>query len=88
MGGSAGRCILLFDSIHHVLAAEQVLLQRGVWHDMVPTPRDVHSDCGMVIEFREDDLAIVSDLILDLDRKPREVYRSTEHGYLLIDRRN
>ena len=85
MSDSAGNCILLFDSIHHVLAAERTFLQRGVWHDVVPTPRDVHSDCGMVIQFRESDLDDVSHLIIGLDQGPRQVYRITNGSYEPID---
>ena len=81
----AGNCILLFDSIHHVLAAERTFLQRGLWHDLVPTPRDVHSDCGMVIQFREADRGDVSDLILGLDQRPKQVYRIAGHDYEPID---
>ena len=85
MSDSAGNCILLFDSIHHVLAAERAFQQRGVWHDVVPTPRDVHSDCGMVIQFREADLGDVSHMMLGLDQSPRQVYRFTGRSYDPID---
>jgi hypothetical protein len=45
MPDSAGNCILLFDSIHHVLAAERAFLQRSY----EPFPRKV------VITLRRDD---------------------------------
>lgn len=49
-------CVLLFKSIHDVTAAEKLLKARNLWCDMVPTPRALHSNCGMVLEFHGRDL--------------------------------
>jgi hypothetical protein len=84
MQDAADHWILQFDSIHHVLAAEQVLVEQNIWNDMVPTPRDVHSDCGMVIQFRPADWEDVSQVISALNQGPRGIYRFTEHGYVRI----
>jgi len=73
--------IILFDSIHHVLAAERVFKDRGVWCDLVPTPRDLSSDCGMAIEFRSGDVAAVRSLLADPAMKPRSFYRPSPSGY-------
>ncbi len=73
--------VLQFDSIHHVLAAEQMLIRETIWHDLVPTPRDIHSDCGMVIQFRRADWKAVDRLRLKMPHKPRGVYRPAEHGH-------
>jgi hypothetical protein len=73
--------ILQFDSIHHVLAAERVFIERKIWHDLVPTPRDVNSDCGMVIQFRATQWQDVCELTSDLRQGPRGIYRFTQHGY-------
>ncbi len=43
------RCLLLFASIHHVLAAEAALKAGGVEPDLVPVPKEISSDCGMAI---------------------------------------
>jgi hypothetical protein len=81
MQDAADHWILQFDSIHHVLAAEQLLVERNIWSDMVPTPRDVHSDCGMVLQFRPTDWEEVSSALTALHQGPRGIYRCTEHGY-------
>ena len=39
--------LLGFDSIHDVLRAEKILRRQGIPSDMVPTPRELSSDCGM-----------------------------------------
>lgn len=75
------RCLLLFDSIHHVLAAERVFKERGTWCDLVPVPRGLSSDCGMAIAFAEADLAAVGAVLADPLLAPGRVYRSCEAGF-------
>jgi hypothetical protein len=41
--------ILTFQSTHLVLKAEQVLLSKGIKLDIIPTPKDITSECGMSI---------------------------------------
>lgn len=43
------RALLLFPTIHHVLAAERALKAGGVAPDLVPVPKEISSDCGMAI---------------------------------------
>ena len=43
--------IITFQSIHHVLKAEKVLLAMGVKFDIIPTPKNISSECGMSIRF-------------------------------------
>jgi hypothetical protein len=42
-------CILVFESTHRVLSAEKVLTQAKIRHEIIPTPKDLSSDCGMSI---------------------------------------
>lgn len=44
-----GVVILGFDSIHDVLEAEALLGSEGVPCDLIPTPRELSSDCGMSV---------------------------------------
>jgi hypothetical protein len=41
--------ILIFQSTHQVLKAEKLLLEKGVKLDIIPTPKDITSECGMSI---------------------------------------
>ena len=41
--------IFTFNSTHHVLKAEKLLLGKGIKHEIIPTPKDISSDCGMAI---------------------------------------
>ena len=53
---------LLFDSIHYVMKAEELLKKAGIVIDLVPVPREISSDCGMCIAFRPQDLEKISSL--------------------------
>ncbi|RPH32626.1 MAG: DUF3343 domain-containing protein [Bacteroidales bacterium] len=41
--------ILIFQSTHRTLLAEKVLLGHGIKFDIIPTPKEITSDCGMAI---------------------------------------
>jgi len=45
----AAKTLLVFRSIHHVLAAERALKAAGLQPDLVPVPKDVSPNCGMAI---------------------------------------
>jgi hypothetical protein len=48
------KLILTFESIHAVLKAEKLLKQGEFAHEIVPTPREISSDCGMAIRVSEE----------------------------------
>jgi hypothetical protein len=41
--------IITFQSTHQVLKAEKILLAAGVKFDIIPTPKNISSECGMSI---------------------------------------
>ena len=47
---------LIFNSIHNVMLAEELLLQDDIPVEMVPVPRELSSDCGMSLYCRMSDL--------------------------------
>lgn len=75
------RWVILFDSIHFVLAAQRLFNERGVWCDLVPVPRDLHSDCGMAVEFRRRDLDAVCSLLADPRVGSCKVYAPSAGGH-------
>lgn len=79
------RWILVFDSIHHVLAAERALLDQSVGCDLIPTPREVSSDCGMALELRAADWPVAEAVTQSLAHPPAAVYRRTDRGYQPLD---
>jgi uncharacterized SAM-binding protein YcdF (DUF218 family) len=43
--------VVLFHSTAHAIRAEQILQQAGIEIKMIPTPRQLSSDCGMALRF-------------------------------------
>ena len=66
--------ILLFDSVHHVLRAEKLLLQAGFNVRTKPVPRQLSSDCGICLYVEKADQA---DLIktLPAGARPRQIFK-------------
>jgi hypothetical protein len=77
--------IILFESIHHVLAAEEVLREQKVWCDVVPVPRDLSSNCGMAVEFRPDDLRPARTALTDRRVRVSGLYRPRPGGHEAVD---
>ncbi len=77
--------LLLFASIHHVLAAERTLEElsrRGELTasiELVPVPRELSSDCGMAVAVHHESPAPL-DILLD-SCNPSAVYEKKVDGY-------
>lgn len=56
---NAATSVAILFSIHHVLKAEKLLLEKGLSHDVVPVPREISGDCGMALVFASSDLDAV-----------------------------
>ena len=44
-------CFVILRSVSEVMKAEKDLLGRGMRIDIIPTPREISSECGVVISF-------------------------------------
>jgi hypothetical protein len=80
--------LVVFDSIHHVLAAERALKEKGLWCDLVPTPRALSSDCGMALEYDAADDGPVRVLLADPRLRVRGVHKYDGSGYKPADGRD
>ena len=47
--------VVLFHSTAHAIRAEKVLDEAGFQIKMIPTPRQLSSDCGMALRFDRPD---------------------------------
>jgi hypothetical protein len=52
--------VVLFHSTSHAIRAEKVLMQAGFKIKMIPTPRQLSSDCGMALRFDQPDKARIA----------------------------
>jgi len=56
--------VVLFHSSSHALRAEKVLQRAGILNKMIPTPRQLSSDCGMALRFdRADEERVAGALV-------------------------
>jgi uncharacterized SAM-binding protein YcdF (DUF218 family) len=47
----AEHSVVLFHSTVHAIRAEKVLTRAGIKIKLIPTPRQLSSDCGMALRF-------------------------------------
>jgi hypothetical protein len=74
-------CVALFACIHDVIAGEDALRRDGIWCDMVPTPRPLSTNCGMVLAFRHADLPVVAVRLRDCANRCIGLYRREGQAY-------
>jgi hypothetical protein len=61
--------VVLFHSTSHALRAEKMLVQAGFKIKMIPTPRQLSSDCGLALRFDRSDQGRIA-ATLDQNRVP------------------
>ena len=79
-------CIMIFSSIHDVTAAERALNKKDIWCDMVPTPRDLSSNCGMALEVLHEDLLMIEEAFADTPIVLKEIHIEEGFGYRRLDK--
>jgi uncharacterized SAM-binding protein YcdF (DUF218 family) len=75
--------VLTFDSTHHAIRAENLLKKAGLDIDMIPTPRDITSNCGLSIKFSVDNLGQVRK-VLNINPSVMRLYRGMKLGKQII----
>jgi len=58
-------CVVLFHSTAHAIRGERVLTAEGFRIKMIPTPRELSSDCGMALRFDPVDKEKVAAVLRD-----------------------
>ena len=69
------RIILIFATTHHALAAESVLLEQRVWHELLPPPRELTLSCGLCLALRSEDFVRVAKMLNEAQAPFTEAYR-------------
>ena len=63
-GNQPETSILLFDTTHAAMEAEDAVVEAGFWSDVVPRPPDAMTGlCGLALEVLSPDLAEIRELI-------------------------
>jgi hypothetical protein len=66
--------ILVFDTTHHAMWAEEVAKEQGVAVEVVPAPEGVDAKCGMALEVLPESLDDLQSL-LNQEGIPFKVYQ-------------
>jgi len=74
---SARDLILVFGTVQRVMRAEREARADGLDVDVIPAPRVVSSECGVVLEARSDEALDLRALLSGLELAPQGVYRRT-----------
>lgn len=69
--------IVSFQSTHQALAVEKLVIEVGIAHETIPTPRNISANCGLSLKIPEQYLSDVQALLKGLKFKP-DVYRSQQ----------
>lgn len=85
MSGQNANYVAIFDSIHYVIRAEKKLSVSGVWCDLIPTPRELSSQCGMSIEIRPADVPAALEILADPELRLGGIYNITPNGPRRVD---
>jgi Putative Se/S carrier protein-like len=73
--------VIIFSSLHDVMAAEKAVLSQDILCELIPTPGELSSNCGMALEVQEEDLLLVLDEISAKEICYLQVHQETESGY-------
>lgn len=73
-------CVIAFGSIHRVMKAEKILKREIVPLTLIPTPRQISSDCGMVVRIDCDDLEKALKIIQEYGLIIEGVYEIGKEG--------
>jgi hypothetical protein len=57
--------VILFPSIHHVLRAEKIALEKGFSIKLIPVPRHLSSDCGVCMRIPWEEKDSIQKTLID-----------------------
>ncbi len=73
-------CILILESVYSVMKAEKEIQKHGVKIDIIPTPRELSHDCGVVIRFRCEELDAVRKIVQETGFPQARFFRKNANG--------
>ena len=74
--------LVVFGTVQRVMRAEEAARERGLDVDVIPAPRAVSSECGVVLEVDSHGASELAALLADLGLDPQAVYRRRDGAWL------
>ncbi|SFL97396.1 Protein of unknown function [Paenibacillus sp. 1_12] len=76
--------LMAFDSTQQALRAEMLLEYADIENDMCPTPKQITAGCALSLEFPEDDLEQVKQIVREESVEIRGIYIKKEDYYVEV----
>lgn len=76
--------LVAFDSTHQALRAETLFEYAGIEIDIRPTPKEITAGCALSIEFPDEALQQVLEIIRDNRIEMKGVYRCEDGRYVPV----
>jgi hypothetical protein len=73
-------CFLILNSVYDVMKAEKELLKHGISLQIIPTPREISHDCGVVLRFDCGDIDKIKNLVDTTGFSSQQYFRKDEEG--------
>ncbi|MDN4067725.1 DUF3343 domain-containing protein [Paenibacillus sp. FSL R5-0407] len=73
--------VMAFDSTQQALRAEMLLEYAEVEIDLCPTPKEITAGCALSIQFPQESLAIVREIVLRESVEIRGIFTRQAAGY-------
>lgn len=77
-----GDLLLIFASIHRIMAAEQLLLEADLPITLIPAPRAISNDCGMALRLLPHDWPQVQQCLQQQSLMPEQIYLYQDQQYV------
>lgn len=79
-----GHLLAVFNSAHRVMKAESTLKALGLPILLIPAPRQLQTDCGLAIRFREEDRGSIMSALEREKLLPEFISRYTSDTFTTI----
>jgi hypothetical protein len=77
--------LMAFDSTQQALRAEMLLEYAEIENDMCPTPKEITAGCALSLEFPEEELEAVKQIITEEKVEIRGIYFKKDDKYVTIE---
>ncbi len=77
--------VMAFDSTQQALRAEMLLEYADIENDMFPTPKQITAGCALSLQFPEQELEQVQQIIAQEQVEIRGIFRQHGEMYIQID---
>ncbi|MCX7883480.1 MAG: DUF3343 domain-containing protein [Caloramator sp.] len=67
-------CLITFESVNFAMQAESVLKNEGIYHQVIPTPREITLSCGLSIRFNVDNVEKIKTFVDNKKINIKKIY--------------